>query len=225
MIDITWSDWAEEEPLPKTAPVPDCSREDRQILEEWSRSRTMEARLVERARIVLGCLEGKPVSAVAESLKVRPNTVIDWRRRFEAEGMAGLEDRARSGKPPRYTEEFRRQVLSRLEESPPRGQAVWDGPALARHLNTSVHAVWRVLRKEGICLARQRSWCVSTDPEFTAKAADIVGLYLNPPQNALVLSWMKSPAFKPWSERRDMWKLTTGRSSAVSRAPTSGTAP
>src|SRR6266700_2696211 len=90
MIDITWSDWAEEVPLPKTAPVPQCSREDRQILEEWSRSRTMEARLVERARIVLGCLEGKPVSAVAESLKVRPNTVIDWRRRFEAEGWLDL---------------------------------------------------------------------------------------------------------------------------------------
>ena len=110
----------------------------------------MEARLVERARIVLGCLEGKPISTVAESLKVRPNTVIDWRRRFEAEGSAGLQDRARSGKPPRYREEFRKQVLSTLEESPPKGQAVWDGPALAKHLKTSVHAVWRVLRKEGL---------------------------------------------------------------------------
>ena len=105
--------------MPKTAPVPECSQEDRQILEDWSHSRTMEARLVERARIVLGCLEGKPVSTVAESLKVRPNTVIDWRRRFEAEVIAGLQDRPRSGKPPRYTEEFRKQVLSTLEESPP----------------------------------------------------------------------------------------------------------
>lgn len=184
-------------PLPRTAPKPECSEEDREVLEAWAHSRTMAARLVERARIVLGCLAGKPVSVVAASLRVRPNTVIDWRRRFEAEGIAGLQDRPRPGKPPRYTEAFRQHVLSTLEEPPPKGQAVWDGPALAKRLNTSVHAVWRVLRKEGICLARQRSWCVSTDPEFTAKAADIVGLYLNPQirrRTRWCCRWMKSPA-------------------------------
>ena len=69
--------------MPRTAPVPECSADDRRVLEEWAHSRTMEARLVERARIVLGCLEDRPVSAVAVGLKVRANTVIDWRRRFE----------------------------------------------------------------------------------------------------------------------------------------------
>src|SRR5712691_5697762 len=171
----------------------------------------MEARLVERARIVLGCLEGKPVSTVAESLKVRPNTVIDWRRRFEAEGIAGLQDRARSGKPPQYRDEFRKQVLSTLEEPAPKGQAAWDGPALAKHLKTSVHAVWRVLRKEGICLARQRSWCVSTDPEFAAKAADIVGLYLNPPQNALVLSVDEKPSIQALERRTGYVETDSGK--------------
>ena len=197
--------------MPKTAPIPECSPEDRQRLEDWSRSRTMEARLVERARIVLGCLEGKPVGAVAADLKVRPNTVIDWRRRFAAEGIAGLEDRARPGKPPRYTEEFRKQVLSALEQPPPMGQAVWDGPALARHLSASVHAVWRVLRKEGICLARQRSWCVSTDPEFAAKAADIVGLYLNPPQNALVLSVDEKPSIQALERKTGYVETDNGK--------------
>jgi transposase len=171
----------------------------------------MEARLVERARIVLGCLEGKPISMVAESLNLRPNTVIDWRRRFEAEGIAGLEDRPRSGKPPRYTEEFRKQVLSALEEPPPKGQAVWDGPALAKHLKTSVHAVWRVLRKEGVCLARQRSWCVSTDAEFAAKAADIVGLYLNPPQNALVLSVDEKPSIQALERKTGYVETDNGK--------------
>ena len=197
--------------MPKTAPIPECSQGDRQILEDWSRSRTLEARLVERARIVLGCLDGKSVNAVAASLKVRPNTVIDWRRRFQTQGFAGLEDRARSGKPPRYTEEFRKQVLSTLEEAPPKGQAVWDGPALARHLSTSVHAVWRVLRKEGICLARQRSWCVSTDPEFAAKAADIVGLYLNPPQNALVLSVDEKPSIQALERKTGYVETDNGK--------------
>lgn len=114
--------------MPKTAPIPHCPDEDRRTLESWAKSRTLEAQLVERARIVLRCLEGMAVSAIARELKVRPNTVIDWRRRFEAEGVAGLLDRARSGKPRRYTEEFRNQVLSTLELPPPRGQAVWGRP-------------------------------------------------------------------------------------------------
>ena len=78
-------------------------------------------------------------------------------------------------------------MLALLEQPPPAGQALWDGPAVAAKLNGSVHAVWRVLRQEGICLQRQRSWCVSTDKEFAAKAADVIGLYLNPPANALVI--------------------------------------
>src|SRR5271166_5185171 len=144
-------------------------------------------------------------------LEVRPNTVIDWRRRFAAEGIAGLRDRPRSGKPPRYTGEFRKQVLATLEEPPPQGQAVWDGPALAEHLKTSVHAVWRVLRKEGVCLARQRSWCVSTDPEFTAKAADVVGLYLNPPQNALVLSVEEKPSIQALERKTGFVETDSGK--------------
>lgn len=197
--------------MPKTAPIPQCSETDRQVLQEWARSRTMESRLVERARIVLGCLEGTPVNTVAESLQVRPNTVIDWRRRFEREGVAGLRDRPRPGKPPRYTAEFRRQVLAALEQPPPRGQAQWDGPTVARHLRQSVHAVWRVLRKEGICLARQRSWCVSTDPEFAAKAADIVGLYLNPPQQALVLSVDEKPSMQALERRTGYVETSSGK--------------
>lgn len=197
--------------MPRTAPVPQCLPSDRQVLEEWARSRTMEARLVERARIVLGCLEGKPVNTLAKSLKVRPNTVINWRRRFEAQGVAGLHERPRSGKPRRYAEEFRKQVLLALEDPVPKGQAVWDGPALAKHLKTSVHAVWRVLRKEGICLARQRSWCVSTDAQFAAKAADIVGLYLNPPQNALVLSVDEKPSIQALERKTGYVETDNGK--------------
>jgi transposase len=87
-------------------------------------------------------------------------------------------------------------VLKTLEEPPPKGQAKWDGAAVAVHLGVSDDAVWRVLRREGICLARQRSWCVSTDPEFTSKAADIVGLYLNPPEKALVISIDEKPSIQ-----------------------------
>ena len=182
--------------MPKGYQIPQCSDKDRLLIEEWAKSRTMESRLVERAKIIQRCLGGEPVKEIVRELKVRPNTVIDWRRRFDAKGIAGLKDLPRTGKPPKYAVEFRNEVLATLEIPPPLGQSVWDGPAVAKHLGASVHAVWRVLRKEGICLSRQRSWCVSTDPEFAAKAANIVGLYLNPPEKALVISVDEKPSMQ-----------------------------
>ena len=197
--------------MPRAVSIPKCSEKDRRTLEIWARSRTMEARLVERARIILQCLAGKPVTHIAEDLEVRPNSVIDWRRRFSQEGIAGLQDRHRSGKPATYTEKFRNQVLAMLELPPPSGQSKWDGPAIAKHLKTSVHAVWRVLRKEGICLSRQRSWCVSTDPEFSTKAADIVGLYLNPPENALVISVDEKPSIQALERAHGYVETSNGK--------------
>lgn len=182
--------------MPRKSSPPPCSEKDRQALREWSSSRSMEARLVERARMICKLLDGDAVSKVAGDLAVRPNTVIEWRNRFAVQGLAGLYDRPRSGKPPKYDQEFRSNVLKALELPPPPGQACWDGPALAKHLGASVDAVWRVLRKQNICLARQRSWCVSTDPEFAPKAADIVGLYLAPPEKALVISVDEKPSIQ-----------------------------
>jgi len=182
--------------MPRHQPVPPCSPDDLVILKAWSSSRTLEARQVERARIVLRCIEGDSVKDIARDLGVRPNTVIDWRQRFAAEGLSGLFDRPRSGKPKQYPEDFRNQVLAVLELEAPSGQATWDGPSVAAHLNASQDAVWRVLRKEGISLQRQRSWCVSTDPEFAAKAADVIGLYLNPPENAVVFSVDEKPSIQ-----------------------------
>jgi transposase len=182
--------------MPKTAKTPTTDTTTKQKLEEIAKSRTEEIRLVERARMVLGCLEGKSIKQIALELKVRPNTVIKWRNRFIQNGLKGLRDNSRPGKPPKYGADFRKQVLATLEESPPPGQAVWDGGALAARLNSSPDIVWRVLRKEGICLQRQRSWCVSTDPDFAPKAADIIGLYLNPPETALVISIDEKPSIQ-----------------------------
>src|SRR5512144_1863034 len=182
--------------MPRKATIPSCSESDRKALEQLARSRTEESRLVERAKIILKCLEGERIHKIAQDLRVRPNTVIKWRRRFAKEGIKGLKDRPRRGKPVTYGLQFRQDILETLELSPPVGQARWDGPAVATHLETSVTAVWRLLRKEGICLSRQRSWCVSTDPEFIPKAADIMGLYLNPPENALVISVDEKPSIQ-----------------------------
>ena len=182
--------------MARKALIPICAEADRLILAEWASSRSIEWRLVERARIIMQLLDGIPVNKVALAVGAGQNTVIKWRNRFVTHGVNGLHDQPRSGKPAKYDGAFRNRILQTLELPPPKGQACWDGPTIAKHLKASDDAVWRVLRKEGICLARQRSWCVSTDPEFAPKAADIIGLYLAPPQNALVISVDEKPSIQ-----------------------------
>ena len=182
--------------MPRRAPELECSVEDKASLLAITKSRIEEARAVERARIILACLEGKEIQQVAGELDVSIPTVTRWRQRFSLWGLRGLRDQPRPGKPVTYDKAFRNRVLATLEEAPPAGMSHWDGPALAEKLDASVHAVWRVLRREGIYLQRRRSWCVSTDKEFALKAADVVGLYLNPPLNAVVLSVDEKPGIQ-----------------------------
>ena len=182
--------------MPRHAPKLECSAEDRASLVAMTKSQTAEARTVERARIILASLEGKEIQQVARELKVSVPTVSKWRQRFALWGLRGLRDQSRPGKPVRYDTAFRKRVLATLEKAPPAGMSHWDGPAVAEELNASVYAVWRVLRAQGIYLQRRRSWCVSTDKEFAPKAADVVGLYLNPPLNALVLSVDEKPSIQ-----------------------------
>ena len=197
--------------MPKKPPVVPCTPEQFARLKVLAASRAAEIRLVERARMVLRCIDGDAIQTIAADLGVKPNTVITWRERFIADGVEGLRDRARSGKPPTYTKTFRDRVLATLEQDPPAGQATWDGPALAAQLGASDDAVWRVLRKEGISLQRQRSWCVSTDPEFAPKAADIVGLYLNPPENALVIAVDEKPSMQALERRTGYVQTDSGK--------------
>jgi transposase len=183
--------------MPRVAIPLKCEPKVMLKLERLSRSRTEEARLVERAKIILACMSGKRNDVIALEHKTLPATVGVWRKRFAAEGLAGLNDRERSGKPPVYpAAELKLRIIAKLEEPPPAGLATWDGGSLAQALKVSDDAVWRMLRKEGIQLRRHRSWCVSTDPEFAAKSADVIGLYLAPPEKALVLCVDEKPSIQ-----------------------------
>ena len=197
--------------MARSAPAISCGPEDRRELARLAGSRTESRLLVERAQIILGCLAGKRVKEVARACHTRPNTVIKWRQRFAQQGLAGLRDAPRPGAKRVYGEDFRKRVLALLEQPPPPGQACWDGPAVAATLQGSVHAVWRVLRQQGICLQRQRSWCVSTDKEFTAKAADIVGLYLDPPEKAMVISVDEKPSIQALERKTGYVETDNGK--------------
>lgn len=197
--------------MPRVAVALSCSAEDLDLLKRMTRSRTSEVRMAERAKIVLACIEGNRNDEVARDLGVRPNTVGLWRRRFADCGIAGLSDKHRSGKPKKYGDDLRDKVLAQLEQAPPAGMASWDGGSLAKALNVTDDAVWRVLRKQGIQLQRHRSWCVSTDPEFATKAADVIGLYLNPPENALVLSVDEKPSIQALERLKGYVQTSSGK--------------
>jgi transposase len=198
--------------MPRVAIPLKCEPKVMQELERLSRSRTEEARLVERAKIILACLSGKQNDVIAAEHKTQPGTVGVWRKRFAAEGLIGLHDKERSGKPPTYqATELKQRIIAKLEEPPPAGLATWDGGSLAQALKVSDDAIWRMLRKEGIQLRRHRSWCVSTDPEFAVKSADIIGLYLAPPEKALVICVDEKPSIQALERATGYVQTSSGK--------------
>lgn len=188
------------------------SEEDRTILVSWVQAGKTEHRLVERARMMLALAEGHTNQTVAAGLQTRAARVSKWRTRFARQGLAGLNDAVRDGRPLRYGAATERRVLAVLDEPPPKGWATWSGTLVAQRLgDVSAAHVWQVLRQHRIQLQRRRSWCVSTDPEFAQKAADIVGLYLDPPENAMVLCVDEKPAIQALERAQGWLRLPNGK--------------
>jgi len=186
--------------------------EERQSLEETVRSRTAPYREVQRARLILLAAEGMANKAIAKGVKLSRAMVVLRRQRFMDARLAALEDAPRSGKKPRYDADTERRILALLDTNPPAGYSGWTGSLVARQLgDVSPQHVWRVLRRRGVQLQRRHSWCVSTDPEFTQKAADIVGMYLNPPEDAIVISVDEKPAIQALERAQGWLRLPDGR--------------
>ena len=187
------------------------SDDERETLERWRRKTTAEQRLAQRARIVLEAATGKPNKEIATLFRIRKATVSTWRTRFARDRLAALGDAPRSGKPPTYDKTTERRILKQLDEPPPDGYTTWTGGLVAKALgDVSPDQVWRVLRKYDIHLQRRHSWCLSTDPQFTQKAADIVGMYLDPPENAVVISVDEKPSIQALERAQGWLRLPNG---------------
>lgn len=198
--------------MPRHAVPIALSESERVHLENWVRQPKAQARYAERARIILWAAEGLTNARIAERLHTRPARVCKWRTRFDQERLAGLADDFRPGKTPVYGERTRERLLRQIDQAPPAGYSTWTGPLLAQALgDVSVHQVWRELRLLGISLARRRSWCLSTDPEFAQKAADIIGLYLDPPDHAVVLAVDEKPCIQALEREQGWLRLPDGR--------------
>ena len=169
------------------APAVRLTDEERAQLVAWSRRATSANALAVRSRIVLAAAEGMSTSAVARRLDVSVGTARRWRARFVGEGLDGLLDEPRPGRPRTVADEQVEAVITRTLETTPKDATQWSTRSLAAELGMSQSAVSRIWRAFGLQPHRQDSWKLSRDPQFIDKVRDVVGLYLDPPEAAVVL--------------------------------------
>lgn len=173
----------------RVAPAIVLSPEEREQLHTWSRGRSTPHRLVLRARIVLGAAEGKQNQAIAAALGTEPDTVSLWRRRFRDHRLAGIrKDAPRPGRKPEIPPAVVDRILQKTLHERPRGATHWSTRTMAEAVGVSretVRRTWHLYRLQPHLVRRFK---VSRDPEFSEKVRDVVGLYLNPPEKAVVLS-------------------------------------
>jgi len=162
---------------------------DRRMLERWSRGRSTPARLVMRAKIALKAAAGMKNQDIAAEVGTDRLTVARWRRRFAERGLAGIEkDKPRGGRKPTRRNQVARLIVERTTQTVPTNATHWSVRTLANELHVSPSMVHRVWKANGLKPHLTRTFKLSNDPHFVEKLVDIVGLYLNPPEHALVLS-------------------------------------
>jgi transposase len=165
------------------------TKTQRATLQRWAGSRTVVVRQAQRARMILQAAAGKSNQEIAAVLGVKVHTVGRWRKRFAELGIAGIEkDLPRGGRPRRQREEIESEIIRKTTQETPENATHWSTRSLAKELDISQSMVHRVWKANGLKPHRVRTFKLSRDPNFEEKLVDVVGLYLNPPEKALVIS-------------------------------------
>jgi transposase len=171
---------------PKPAHVV-LSEDEQAQLQSWARRRTSAAGLATRSKIVLAAAEGGSNTAIAARLGLSRGTVATWRSRFAEHRLDGLVDEPRPGRPRTVTDDQVEKLITTTLETAPRDATHWSTRSMAAHLGLSQSTVSRVWRAFGLAPHKTETWKLSKDPLFVDKVRDVVGLYLDPPERALVL--------------------------------------
>jgi transposase len=174
--------------MSSAAPPLSVTAEQREVLETWSRSRVLPQRQVQRARIILLAAEGRANELIAKEVGCSKPSVLKWRDRFAVAGVDGLEEAGGRGRKPTLGRGFVEKVMATTLGRPPKGTTHWTTRSLADRLGVSHMTVHRVWRDHRLQPHRIESFKFSTDPQLVEKVSDVVGLYLDPPEKAVVLS-------------------------------------
>ena len=197
--------------IPEATPIV-LTLKERSELDGLVRSRKTQHRQHLRARIVLLAADGLATREIGRRVGCTTGTASKWRVRYAKHRLAGFDETGNRGSTPKYTTDTTRRILRVLDLAPPSGFARWTGPLIAAALgDVDVQQVWRVLRTHNIDLSARKSWCESNDPEFAAKAADIVGLYMAPPENAIIISVDEKPSIQALERKQGYLKMPNGR--------------
>jgi transposase len=189
----------------------ELSDAQRAELEGWAQSRSLPAGDVFRARIILALGDGLTYREIERKLGASAPTVSKWKSRFEQQGMDGLQGRHRGSKPSRATPAVQARVIRRAQQKPSDGSTHWSCRKLAEELGLGKSTVQRILVQAKLRPHRLDRYMASNDPEFEQKAADIIGLYLNPPQHAAVFCVDEKTAIQALDRLDPVLPLSPGR--------------
>src|SRR6266853_3555406 len=180
-------------------------------LSSIAQSRTLPAGYVFRAKLILMLAEGVSFSTIKQQLQTTAPTIIRWKQRFRQSGLEGLDTYHPGQKPSVLTPALRARILSATRRKPSDGSTHWSCRKLASTLDVSKDAVHRVWQEAGLKPHRLERYMASDDPEFEVKAADIIGLYLNPPQHAAVFCIDEKTAIQALDRLDPVLPLSPGR--------------
>ncbi len=198
--------------MPFTAEAIALTQDERAELEQMTQSRTLPAGDVFRARLILMLADGLPYRTIQERLDTTAPTISRWRERFEKQRVAGLlEIRHPGQRPSVITPALQAKVLEASRRKPADGSTHWSCRKMAQHLKTSKDTVQRIWRKAGLKPHRLERYMASDDPDFERKAADIIGLYLNPPQHAAVFCVDEKSAIQALDRLDPVLPMSPGR--------------
>src|SRR5437867_6935702 len=182
---------------------------DRAQLTAWVRAATTRRSLAERARIILRSAEGLSAAAIAERLGVVRLTVYKWRQRYVGHGLGGLHDRPRPGQPRRLSPAQARDILRWTVERIPHEATHWSLRLMGKHARVSQWHVAQVWKAADLRPHRLKTFKISRDPHFAEKVTDVVGLYMDPPDNAVVLSVDEKTQMQALDRTQPMLPFTT----------------
>lgn len=195
-----------------TSPYPlAVSPAERTELEAMARSRTLAAGVVQRARVILAIVHGEPYAILGPRLEVSTTTLTRWRKRFEQQRLAGLHDAPRSGRGDRVSPAVEAKIVALTQRTPPAPCTHWTTRRLAARLGLNHMTVHRVWQRAGLQPHRLERYVASPDPDFERKAADIIGLYLKPPDHAVVFCVDEKTAIQALDRRDPVLPLSPGR--------------